>query len=94
MGRISPSFEILDSEGNLINNADDILVNFKVSGNGEIAGVGSGNPSDMASFQQPKKRTWHGKCLAIVRPVGEAGKTVLSAQADGLEAATVDIISR
>ncbi|MGA2406097.1 MAG: glycoside hydrolase family 2 TIM barrel-domain containing protein [Bacteroidales bacterium] len=83
--------EILDSEGILINNADDILVNFEVNGNGEIAGVGSGSPRDMSSFQQPQKKTWHGKCLTILRPKGNAGKIRLKATAEGLQEATIEI---
>ena len=85
--------EILDTEGNLVTYADDILVNFEISGNGEIAAVGSGSPLDMSSFQQPRKKTWQGRCLAIVRPKGEAGKIVLTARAEGLEEAVVEIVT-
>jgi len=84
--------EIVDEEGNLIPNADSIMVKFEISGKAEIAGVGSGSPSDMASFQQPQRRTWHGKCLAIIRPIGnEAGIISFTASAEGLKAATVEI---
>jgi beta-galactosidase len=84
--------EILDTEGNLVPYADDILVNFDISGNGKIAGVGSGSPSDMSSFQQPRKKTWQGRCLVIVQPKGEAGKILLTARAEGLEETTSEII--
>jgi beta-galactosidase len=83
--------EIIDDDGNVIPNADDILVDFEISGNGEIAGVGSGSPTDLSSFQQPRKRTWHGKCLAIVRPNGPAGKISLTARAEGLREAAFAI---
>jgi len=73
--------------------ADNILVNFKISGNGEIAGTGSGSPTDMSSFQQPRKKSWQGRCLAIVRPRGEAGKIVLTATADGLKEAITEIVT-
>ena len=53
--------EILDAEGNLVPYADDVIVNFEISGNGEIAGVGSGNPMDMSSFQQPRQKDLAGK---------------------------------
>jgi beta-galactosidase len=86
--------EIMDAEGNIVPNADGVLVNFVISGNGEIAGVGSGSPTDMSSFQQPRKRTWQGRCLAIVRPKGEAGKIVLKAKAEGLQEATVEIVTQ
>jgi beta-galactosidase len=85
--------EILDAEGNVVPFADDVLVHFKITGNGEIAGVGSGSPTDMSSFQQPRKKTWQGRCLAIVRPKGEAGKILLTAKSDGLTDGMVEIIT-
>jgi beta-galactosidase len=85
--------DIVDSDGNIVPNADDILVNFAISGNGEIAGVGSGSPIDLSGFQQPRKKTWQGKCPAIIRPKGGAGKIALTAKADGLKEATVLITS-
>jgi len=76
--------EIIYAEGNEVLNADDIMVNFEISDNREIAGVGSNSPTDMSSFQQPRKKSLQGKCLAIVRPKGAAGKIVLTARAEGL----------
>ena len=85
--------ELLDSEGNVVTNADDVLVRFEINGNGEIAGVGSGSPTDMSSFQQPRKKSWQGRCLAIVRPKGKAGKITLKASAEGLREAVVTIVT-
>jgi len=85
--------DITDAEGNVIPYADDIVVKFEISGNGEIAGVGNGNPSDMSSFKQSLKKTFQGKCLAIVRPVGLPGKIILKATADGLSEASVEILT-
>jgi beta-galactosidase len=86
------SVEILDAEGNLVPDAE-ILVNFEISGSARIAGVGSGSPSDMSSFQQPQKKTWHGRCLAIIRPNGPAGKITLTAKAEGLKDALTEIVT-
>jgi len=86
--------EIIDAEGNVVPYADDVPVNFEISGNGEIAGVGSGSPTDMSSFQQPLKKSWQGKCLAILRPNDEADKIVLTARAEGLEEALIEIVTR
>ena len=47
--------EIIDEEGNIVPDADNIIVNFEVTGNGKVAGVRSGDPRDMSSFQQPRK---------------------------------------
>ena len=86
--------EVTDTEGNLVPDADNILIKFQVSGNGKIAGVGSGNPVDMASFQQPFRKTWQGRCLAILQPEGSAGKIILTARAEGLKEATAEIVTQ
>jgi beta-galactosidase len=48
----------------------------------------------MSSFQQPHKKSWQGRCLAIVRPKGEAGKITLKAKAEGLLEASTEIITQ
>ncbi|WP_346859656.1 glycoside hydrolase family 2 TIM barrel-domain containing protein [uncultured Draconibacterium sp.] len=88
------SVEIVDTKGNLVPYADDIEIKYTITGQGEIAGVGNGNPKDVSSFQQPKKKVWHGKGLAIVRPNGPAGKIKLTAKAKGLKEGSIDIITQ
>ncbi len=83
--------EILDSKGNIVPNADDIVVNFEVTGNGTVAGVGNGNPGDMSSFQQPRKKTYQGICMAIIRPEKAPGEIKIKATADGLKEASLVI---
>ena len=83
--------DIIDADGNVIPYADNIEVKFEISGNGEIAGLGNGNPADMTSFKRPVKKTFHGKCLAIIRPAGLPGTIVLKAAAEGLAEASVEI---
>ena len=75
--------EVLDKNGNVVPNAA-IPVRFEISGAGELTAVGSGNPQLPESFQQPKRTTFDGRCLAIVRPFNETGKIKLKATADGL----------
>jgi beta-galactosidase len=77
------SIEIVDDQDRIVPNAE-IPVQFSVSGDGEIAAVGSGNPADMSSFKGTSKKTWRGKCLVILRPTGKEGKIVLKAEAAGL----------
>ena len=86
--------EIIDSEGNIVPDADDILVNFAITGNGKVAGVGSGNPVDMSSFQQPRKKAYQGICLAIIRPDTTPGIISLSATAEGLKEASIVITTK
>ncbi|MEI6143290.1 MAG: glycoside hydrolase family 2 TIM barrel-domain containing protein [Mariniphaga sp.] len=83
--------EVLDAEGNVIPWANDITINYAVSGNGKLAGVGNGNPREMASFIQPKHKTFQGKCLAILKPELKPGKMTIKAIADGLKEANLEI---
>jgi len=85
--------EITDADGNVIPNADNVLVNFEICGNGKIAGVGSGSPTDMSSFQQPRKKTWQGRCLVIVRPEVTPGKIVIKAKSEGLKECSLEIVA-
>jgi hypothetical protein len=45
----------------------------------------------MESFRQPQHTAWHGRALAILRPLGTAGKMTLRAEADGLSAGEVAV---
>ncbi len=83
--------EIIDSKGNIVPDADDIMVNFEVTGNGKVEGVGSGNPRDISSFQQPGKKSYQGICLAIIRPETTPGKIYVRAKAEGLKKASLAI---
>ncbi len=82
--------EVLDQEGNVVPDAA-VAVNFSLKGPAELAGVGNANPRDMASFRQPRRTTFRGRCLAVVRPVGGPGAVTLRAEAVGLTAASVAI---
>lgn len=82
--------EVVDEAGNLVPNAA-VPVRFSVSGPGEIAAVGSGNPSDATSFRSPVRTTFQGRCLVILRPTGEPRSIVLDASADGLEGCTESV---
>jgi beta-galactosidase len=83
--------EIIDSEGNIVPDADDIMVNFEVRGNGGIAGVGNGNPADMSGFQQPRKKAYQGICMVILRPNATPGEIYISGTAEGLKKASLVI---
>lgn len=84
------SVEVIDDKGQVVPNAD-VSIQFSVSGNGELAGVGNGNPTDLASFQQPTRKTWKGKCLAILRPFATRGNIRLKADSKGLQGAEIAI---
>ena len=87
------TLEITDASGNILPDASN-TVQFELTGPGELAAVGSGVPNIMESFQQSKHSTWHGRCLAIIRPKGNSGKITLKAESEGLEDATIIIETR
>ena len=82
--------ELQDDAGNPIENGV-AEVHFSVKGQGELAAVGSANPHEMASYQQPHRRTFQGRCLAILRPTGEKGTITLEARGDNLRSANITI---
>jgi len=85
--------EIVDEHGTVVPNGA-FPVHFTVTGEGELAATGSPAPNDAASFCQPVRKTWRGRCLAILRPKGDSGKITLKAEADGLKAATIVVQTR
>jgi beta-galactosidase len=82
------TLEVLDQAGELVPDAV-VPVTFSISGAAELAAVGTANPKDVRSFRQLRPKTFHGRCLAIVRPKGVPGAATLRVQADGLEPASI-----
>jgi beta-galactosidase len=86
--------EVIDNDGNIVPDADNIVVNFEITGKGKIAGVGNGSHSDMSSFQLPQKKAYQGICLAIIRPEKTPGVINLKATAEGLKEASLTITAK
>lgn len=82
------TLDVLDPSGNLVPDAA-VPVRFEIDGAAELAATGTANPKDVRSFRQTEPTTYHGKCLAIVRPTGPAGSVVLLARSTGLTPARV-----
>jgi beta-galactosidase len=84
---------VTDANGNVIPNAD-IPVKLTVSGDVEIAGSGSANPSDMESVNSPVCKTYRGEALAILRPLknNKKGSIKLKVEAEGLSTGEIDIL--
>jgi beta-galactosidase len=85
--------EVVDRGGNVVPTAA-VPVRFTVSGAGELAAIGSSAPNDASSFRAPLRKTYEGRCLAILRPNGGAGKIELKAEVNGLKAATIEVQAR
>jgi beta-galactosidase len=82
--------EILDANEVLVPTADN-LVKFAVEGQGRLIGVDNGNPMDRESYQVPQRRAYGGLCLAIVQSLRKEGKIQITAQAEGLKSALIEV---
>jgi beta-galactosidase len=82
--------EILDKDGNLCPNADNI-VSFTVNGNAFIAGVDNGSPYSMERFKSNHRKAFYGKCLVVIQNNGNTGTATLTATSNGLKQAQVSI---
>jgi beta-galactosidase len=78
---------VLDRAGVPVPTADH-LIRFRVAGDARIAGVDNGDQISHAPFQADHVRLFNGKALVIVRAGARRGTVTLTAEADGLEAAT------
>jgi len=82
--------KIVDRDGNPVPNAND-LINFKIKGEGVIAGVDNGYQADLSSFKADNKKAFRGLALAVVQSKKKAGQIMLTATAAGLQGATIVI---
>jgi len=82
--------KITDEAGNLVPYADN-LVQFKIEGNGFIAGVDNGFQASLEPFKANYRKAYHGLALAIVQAKEKAGTIKLIATAKGLKTAQVII---
>lgn len=80
--------EVLDKDGNIVPNADN-LIEFEVEG-ANIIGVESGNMRDLSSPKASKRKAFNGLCLAIVQ-AKEAGKIKVKAVSAGLTGDGIEI---
>ena len=87
------TIEVVDRRGTVVPTAA-IPIRFAVTGAGELAATGSPAPNDTSSFHLPVRKTFEGRCLAILQSKGDAGKVTLKAEADGVKAATIVVKTR
>jgi beta-galactosidase len=82
------SVSVVDAQGRVVPTADN-LVRFKVSGQGQNAGVGNGDPSSHELNQTDTRSAFHGLCMVLVKATDRTGDITLEASADGLTPATL-----
>ena len=80
--------KILDKDGNLVPDADHLL-EFKINGNGKIAGTDNGYQADTVSLRSNKRKCWKGMALVIIQSSGKKGNITLTASSPRLPAASI-----
>jgi beta-galactosidase len=86
----SVTFEIVDSAGVVVPTGSDV-VRFKVTGaGGHIVALDNADLTDHEPYQSSHRKAFNGRGLAIVRAT-QPGVLRLSASADGLRGATVNL---
>jgi beta-galactosidase len=84
--------ESIDNDGNFQPNGDE-PVRFHLDGPGLIAGVGSGDYSQVLMYQGNLRPLFHGRAQAVIRSTRHGGVINLTATAVGLSADTLRIES-
>jgi beta-galactosidase len=83
---------LVDDKGRSIyDHGEDIPLRFTVSGAGELAGVGNGDPTALESFRNGVRSTWHGRAVAAVRAGKEPGRIQVQVDSEALPSAAVDV---
>ncbi|WP_225872513.1 glycoside hydrolase family 2 TIM barrel-domain containing protein [Pedobacter polaris] len=85
--------KVLDKDGNLVPNAAN-LVNFKIEGEGFIAGVDNGFQASLEPFKANYRKAYNGLCLAIIQAKEKAGTIKLTATSNGLTSSSVLITTK
>jgi len=82
---------LTDAEGNFCPQADN-MITFTVEGPAALLGVDNGNPRGRESMKGNRISAFHGKALVLIRSLGESGKCVVRASADGLTESVSEIL--
>ena len=85
--------EVVDSKGHIVPDADT-PIEFSVSGDGTLAGVGNGNPASHEPNLANRRRTFGGLAMILVRSTDRPGAITIRAQAPGLTPAEIAIRTR
>jgi beta-galactosidase len=74
--------EALDDHGRLVPTANNMLA-FRISGAGQLIGVGNGNPNCLESDKEPKRSLFNGLAQVIVQSTNDTGSILIEAVEDG-----------
>jgi len=82
--------KVTDEAGNIVPDAAN-LINFKISGNGFIAGVDNGCQTSMEPFKANFRKAFNGMCLLIVQTDKTSGEIQVEAASEGLQKAEIQL---
>ncbi len=85
--------EVQDAHGRYVEIADN-QVNFRVSGEGRVVGVGNGDPTSHESDKGSSRKAFCGLCMALVQSTRSAGNITVEASSPGLSPASVTISAK
>ena len=83
--------EVVDENGIVVPNAGN-QIRFSVDGGAAIAGVDNGNPVSHEPLKGSSIKAFNGKCLVVIQAGENPGRITLTAAAEGLEVAAIQII--
>jgi len=82
--------EVVDADGVVVPTSGH-LVRFTVEGAARLLAVGNGDPTDHNPYQAQERRAFHGLLLAMIQSTDETGTVRVTAQADRLAPASIEI---
>jgi len=85
--------EVQDAQGRSVPTADN-QVNFRVSGQGKLLGVGNGDPTCHESDRGSSRKAFSGLCMALVESGKAAGNITVEASSPGLTPASLTIAAK
>ena len=84
---------VVDRDGNPCPDVNE-LVTFTVKGAGSYRAGANGDPTSLDPFHLPRMHLFNGKLVAIVESSEKPGKITLEAKANGLQKASVEVLTR
>lgn len=84
--------EVVDAHGTPVPDGSS-LVQFDVAGPARLIGVGNGDPTSQEPDQAPYRRSFHALAQAIVQSDGREGRVAVTARAEGLRPAGIELFA-
>lgn len=89
---VNVKVEIVDENGLVVPDANN-LIEFRVEGEGTLAGTDNGNPQDKTMMKSNQRNAFNGLALAVIQSTEKNGVVRLSAVSKNLKEATLQVIS-